>query len=29
MGRSPQEAWKNLYKHFPEAYRKVIPAPAS
>lgn len=22
MGRSPQEAWKNLSKHFPEAYRK-------
>ena len=22
MGRSPQDAWKNLSKHFPEAYRK-------
>jgi hypothetical protein len=22
MGRSPQEAWANLYKHFPEAYKK-------
>jgi len=24
MGRSPQDAWKNLSKHFPEAYRKEI-----
>jgi len=29
MGQNPSDAWTNLFKHFPEVYRKAVTASAS